>query len=77
MRALFSEPDQFRLSWCHWATATRLLCGLSAISSERGVLVQNAREIQGQFEDRIINWKPGVPDTVLIEADEGLSESEL
>jgi dipeptidyl aminopeptidase/acylaminoacyl peptidase len=96
MHPLFGEPDQFLLTWCHWATKTRLLCGLRAITSERGylfpvtrlvavdadgknmkVLMQNSREVQGQFEDEIINWNPGPADTVLIEADEGLSASEL
>jgi dienelactone hydrolase len=93
---LFREPEHFLLTWCHWATKTRLLCGLRAITSERGylfpvtrlvavdadgknmrVLMQNSREVQGQFEDKIINWNPGPADTVLIEADEGLSASEL
>jgi acetyl esterase/lipase len=37
------------------------------------VLLQNSRDAQGQFQDRIISWNPGIPDTVLIEADEGLS----
>jgi dipeptidyl aminopeptidase/acylaminoacyl peptidase len=96
LRPLFGEPDPFLLTWCHWATNTRLLCGLRATSNERGVLfpvtrlvavdadgknlrvlMQNALEAQGQFEDRIINWHPGPPDTVLIEADEGLSESQI
>jgi dipeptidyl aminopeptidase/acylaminoacyl peptidase len=92
---LFGEPDQFLLSWCHWATKTRLLCGLRGITNERGylfpitrlvavdadgknmrVLMQNSLEVQGQYEDQIINWNPGPADTVLIEADEGLSASE-
>jgi dipeptidyl aminopeptidase/acylaminoacyl peptidase len=96
LRPLFGEPDPFLLTWCHWATNTRLLCGLRATSSERGVLfpvtrlvavdadgknlrvlMQNSLEAQGQFDDRIINWHPGPPDTVLIEADEGLSESQI
>jgi dipeptidyl aminopeptidase/acylaminoacyl peptidase len=96
LHPLFVEPEQFLLTWCHWATKTRLLCGLRAITSERGylfpvtrlvavdadgknmrVLLQNSREVQGQFEDEIINWNPGPADTVLVEADEGLSASEL
>jgi dienelactone hydrolase len=96
LRPLFAEPDQFLFSWCHWATKTRLLCGLRAISTERGylfpvtrlvavdadgknmrVLMQNSREVQGQYEDQIINWNPGPADTVLIEADEGMSASDL
>jgi acetyl esterase/lipase len=96
MRPLLSEPDHFLLTWCHWATNTRLLCGLRAITSERGylfpvtrlvavdadgknmrVLMQDSSEAQGPYQDRIINWHPGPPDTVLIEADEGLSDSQL
>jgi dienelactone hydrolase len=96
MRPLFGEPEHFQLIWCHWATNTRLLCGLRAISNEGvytfpvtrlvavdadgknvRVLMQNSREAQGQYQDQIINWHPGPPDTVLIEADEGMSESQL
>src|SRR6202035_2661752 len=96
MRPVLSEPDEFQLTWCHWATNTRLLCGLHSSSSQGGVLhpvtrlvavdadgknlrvlMQNSQEVQGQFQDRIINWNPGPPDTVLIEADEGLDASQL
>jgi dipeptidyl aminopeptidase/acylaminoacyl peptidase len=41
------------------------------------VLMQGAWGAQGQYQDRIINWNPGPPDTVLIEADEGLSDREI
>jgi dipeptidyl aminopeptidase/acylaminoacyl peptidase len=96
MHPVLNEPDRFLLTWCHWATNTRLLCGLRAITSDRGylfpvtrlvavdadgknmrVLMQNNREAQGQYQDEIINWHPGKPDTVLIEADEGLSANEM
>ncbi len=95
MRPVLSEPDHFRLSWCKWATNARLLCGLRAIATDRGiypitrliavdadgknmrVLLQNSQEAQGQFQDRIINWHPGPPNSVLIEADEGMSESQI
>jgi len=53
---------------------------LVAVDADGGrmkVLLQNSAEVQGQFQDRVINWNPGAPDTVLIEADEGLSESQL
>src|SRR3979409_1781719 len=26
-RGVLVEPDNFRMTWCHWATNTRLLCG--------------------------------------------------
>jgi len=83
---VLGEPPGFRLSWCHWATNTRLLCGfhgfvygvsrLVATDADGGhmlVLLQNSQEVQGQFQDRIINWHPGTPNAVLVEADEGLS----
>ncbi len=89
---VLSEPEHFRLSWCDWATKTRLLCGFRAMASQAGfvfgvtrlvgvdadgknmhVLVQGSLDAQGQYQDRIINWSPGRADTVLIEADEGLS----
>jgi len=35
------------------------------------VLLQDSDMVQGQYLDRIVHWHPGVPDTVLIEADEG------
>ncbi len=41
------------------------------------VLMQYSQAVQGQFQDQIINWSPGPPDTVLIEADEGLSASQM
>src|ERR1700722_19007560 len=94
-RLVITEPDHFRMSWCRWATNTRLLCGLRAMVSDRvvyavtrlvavdadgkniRVLIQNSGEAQGQFQDSIINWNPGRPDTVLVEADEGRSDSDL
>ena len=41
------------------------------------VLVQNSGVAQGQYQDRVLHWHPGTPDTVLIEADEGLSTEQL
>jgi dipeptidyl aminopeptidase/acylaminoacyl peptidase len=90
-KAVLAEPEHFVISWCRWATNTRLLCSLRAMVKEQfvygisrlvavdfdgkhlQVLVQNSRDAQGQFQDRIVSWNPGPPDTVLIEADEGLS----
>jgi dipeptidyl aminopeptidase/acylaminoacyl peptidase len=95
IRVVIAEPEQFHLTWCHWATNTRLLCGLRGIATDRQVypvtrlvavdadgknmrvLMQNNPTTQGQFEDRIINWDPGRRDTVLIEADEGLSSRQI
>jgi dipeptidyl aminopeptidase/acylaminoacyl peptidase len=93
-RPVLSEPEHFRMTWCDWATKTRLLCGFRGMASEGGfvfgitrlvgvdadgknmhVLIQNSSDAQGQFQDRIINWNPGRADTVLIEADEGLSRT--
>jgi dienelactone hydrolase len=94
-RPVLSEPEHFRMTWCDWATNTRLLCGFRGMASEggfvfgitrlvgvdadgknMGVLIQNSSDAQGQFQDRIINWNPGPRDTVLIEADEGLSRTQ-
>lgn len=95
MHPVLTEPDPFQMTWCHWATNTRLLCGFRAMVSGRlvygvtrlvavdadgknmRVLIENNWEAQGQFQDHIINWTPGPPDTVLIEADEGLNSSQL
>lgn len=85
----------FSITWCRWATDTRLLCGLRATVHNRGMvypisrlagvdadgkhltaLVQNNDMLasQGQWQDRIIDWSPGIPDTVLIEAQASLLE---
>jgi dipeptidyl aminopeptidase/acylaminoacyl peptidase len=95
LRLVITEPDHFRMTWCRWATNTRLLCGLRGMVSDQvvysvtrlvavdadgknlRVLIQNNREAQGQFQDEIVNWSPGKPDTVLVEADEGMSSNDL
>jgi dienelactone hydrolase len=95
MRPVVTEPEHFRMTWCHWATNTRLLCGFLGMARDRfvygatrlvavdadgknmRVLIQNSGEAQGQFQDRIINWSPGPPNTVLIEADEGMDAGQL
>jgi dienelactone hydrolase len=90
-RLVLGEPEQVRISWCRFATGTRLLCGFRGMARDRGivyagtrlvavdadgsqlrVLVQDAAEAQGQFQDAVLHWNPGPPDTVLVEADEGL-----
>jgi dienelactone hydrolase len=94
-RLVITEPDHFRMTWCRWATNTRLLCGFRGMVSDQvvysvtrlvavdadgknlRVLIQNSREAQGQYQDNIVNWNPGRPDTVLIEADEGMSSNDL
>jgi dienelactone hydrolase len=94
-RSVLTEPDRFQMTWCRWATNTRLLCGFRGMARNRyiypitrlaaidadgknsRVLLQNSMEAQGQYQDRIIDWNPGPPNTVLIEADEGLSEKQM
>ncbi len=49
---------------------TRLVA-VDASGSNMLVLLQNSTMVQGQFLDRVLQWHTGVPDTVLIEADEG------
>jgi dipeptidyl aminopeptidase/acylaminoacyl peptidase len=92
---VLSEPEHFRMTWCDWATQSRLLCGFRGMAGQGGfvfgitrlvavdadgrnmhVLVQDSVDAQGQYQDRIINWNPGPADTVLIEADEGLSRTQ-
>jgi dipeptidyl aminopeptidase/acylaminoacyl peptidase len=81
----------FSITWCRWATDTRLLCGLRAtvhnygtvypVSRLAGVdadgkhltaLVQNNDSVAGQWQDAIVDWSPGTPDTVLIETQASL-----
>jgi dipeptidyl aminopeptidase/acylaminoacyl peptidase len=94
-RFVLGEPDHFRMTWCHWATNTRLLCGflgmnksgfvyavtrlvaVDADGANMRVLIQRSEVAQGQFQDRIVNWHPGPADTVLIEADEGMSPEQM
>jgi dipeptidyl aminopeptidase/acylaminoacyl peptidase len=54
---------------------TTRLVGVDADGRHMRVLLQNNDMVQGPLQDQIINWEPGKPDTVLIEADEGLGVS--
>ncbi|HEY1866573.1 MAG TPA: hypothetical protein VGG55_05825, partial [Candidatus Acidoferrales bacterium] len=56
---------------------TTRLAAVDADGKNTKVLIQNSWEARGQFQDRVINWNPGLPDTVLIEADEALSANQL
>ena len=53
---------------------TRLIA-VDADGRNRRVLIQQSASAQGQFQDRVLNWNPGPPDTVLVEADEGQDAS--
>ncbi len=53
---------------------TRLVA-VDADGRNMKVLVQNSSSAQGQFQDRILHWHPGPPNTVLLEADEGIDAS--
>lgn len=55
---------------------TRLVA-VDADGKNTRALIQNSGEAQGQFQDQIINWNPGPPNTVLIEADEGMNAYEM
>ena len=57
--------------------AVTRLAAVDADGSHPTVLLQNSLEAQGPFQDRIINWRPGIPDTVLIEADEKLDSGQI
>ena len=34
-RGVLAEPEHFQITWCHWATNTRLLCGLRGMVRDR------------------------------------------
>jgi dienelactone hydrolase len=53
---------------------TRLVA-VDADGGNQKVLLQNSEMAGGQFQDRIIDWNPGIADTVLVEADESLLDS--
>jgi dienelactone hydrolase len=57
--------------------STTRLVAVDADGKNTRVLIQNSAEAQGQYQDRIVNWNPGLPNTVLIEADEGLSTEQM
>jgi len=79
------EPSSLRLKWCAWANQTRILCGLEGIAVRDGHPYETTALIGlnadgsyvkrlrygggGQFQDRIIDWTPYEPDTVLVELD--------
>ena len=63
------------LAFAHWhefAYGLTRLVAVNADGTEMRVLVQNSDASQGEAQDRILNWDPGIKDTVLLEADEGL-----
>jgi dienelactone hydrolase len=43
MKVVMGEPDKFRIKWCNWATATRLLCAYQAILEDYGVVYSITR----------------------------------
>ncbi len=50
--------------------ATTRLVGVNADGTDMKVLVQNSYARAAQFQDRILDWTPEEPDTVLIELDD-------
>ncbi len=88
---VMSSPTDYKWSvtWCRWATNSRLLCGIRAPIHENDIVYQTTRlaavdadgqnlkallqnkssiATDSQFQDEVIDWTPGKPDTVLIEA---------
>ena len=59
----------------YYQPVTRLVA-VDADGRHQQVLLQNNEEIQGETQDRIIDWEPGKPNTVLVEADPSLSPSQ-
>lgn len=51
-------------------SASRLVA-VDADGQNMKVLVEDKLAAQGQYQDQVLHWNPGPPDTVLIEADEG------
>src|ERR1700704_987535 len=37
MRPVLAEPERFRMTWCHWPTNTRLMCGFLGMVHDRFV----------------------------------------
>lgn len=89
--SLDKSYNGFSISWCRFATSSRLLCGLRTSVHDRGIiyfatrlaavdadgkhltpLVQDATSTEGQLQDQIIDWSPGKPDTVLVQAQASL-----
>jgi dienelactone hydrolase len=85
---------KFFITWCRWATDSRLLCGLRGTDHVRGMVVVLTRlaavdadgknlkvllqdnaavAATGQIQDHIVDWTPGIPDTVLIQAQADLT----
>ena len=54
------------------STISRLVA-VDADGRHVDTLIQNSISAQGQFQDQVLDWNPGKPDTVLVQADEGLS----
>jgi dipeptidyl aminopeptidase/acylaminoacyl peptidase len=52
--------------------AASRLVAVDADGRNMRVLIQNSNDAQGQFQDRVLHWRPGTADSVLVEADEGL-----
>jgi dipeptidyl aminopeptidase/acylaminoacyl peptidase len=84
-----TKDRTFSITWCRWATDSRLVCGLRGTDHARGMVIVLTRlaavdadgknlkvllqdnvaiAASGQFQDRIVDWTPGIPDTLLIEA---------
>lgn len=95
---LSDVPGKFDISWCRWATNSRLVCSYRGIGTDVAspeevrfvatrlvavdpdgshllVLLQNSEEAGGQFQDQVIDWRPGKADTVLIQAEESVLDA--
>lgn len=47
--AIFAEPEHYRMTWCHWATNTRFLCGFQG--SVKGPLTYNVTRLAAADAD--------------------------
>src|SRR5262249_25499339 len=49
---VMGEPEHFQLSWCQFATNTRLLCGLRGMGIEAGVVYAVSRLVAVDADGR-------------------------
>ncbi|MFO1394594.1 MAG: alpha/beta fold hydrolase [Steroidobacteraceae bacterium] len=56
----------------HFVYGLTRMIAVNADGTGTKILVQNSMAATGQFQDRVIAWRTGIPNTVLIAADKGI-----
>jgi len=84
---LTGKQREFDVSWCDWASNSRLLCGVRGVvelygkqliaatrliavnadGSKMKVVLQRKADEYTQFQDRVIDWLPDEPGSVLVQ----------